>query len=228
MPKTKDGDELKMVVRDTLAQVKVAVNCVFRGTLYGVKPSPLVQAAQEMFTTDIALPVLHTPELYGSKLVAAMDRQHPRDLFDVRLMLDKFGLDADIVNCFVAYLAGHNRPVHEVLFSKSLPEDKLRIVYHNDFEGMTLQPVPFEVLVATQAEMHEMLPVALTDAQRRFLLSLVRLEPDWSLMPYSHLKDLPAIQWKMLNLTKLKKAKPHHFDEQYQMLNDRFNALRDT
>jgi predicted nucleotidyltransferase component of viral defense system len=225
LPKTKDGLELKMVVRDELAQVKVEVNCVFRGTLHEVGPSLLAPTAQEKFTTDVTLPILQTPELYGSKLVAAMDRQHPRDLFDVRLMLDKFGLSADIVSCFVAYLAGHNRPVHEVLFSNPLPEDTLRTTYENEFEGMTMMPVPFEDLVATQKEIHKTLPASLTAAQRRFLLSLVQLEPDWSLMPYPHLKDLPAIQWKLLNLTKLRKSNSQQFEAQFRELNDRFNAL---
>lgn len=31
---------------------------------------------------------------YGSKLVAALDRQHPRDWFDVAVMIDGLGLDA--------------------------------------------------------------------------------------------------------------------------------------
>ncbi len=47
----------------------------------------LTPSAQAMFTSDIQVPVLATEELYGGKLVAALDRQHPRDLFDVQLML---------------------------------------------------------------------------------------------------------------------------------------------
>ena len=223
LPKTKDGHELKMMVRNDRAQVKVEVNCVFRGTLHEVVLSPLVAPAQEMFTTDAMLPVLQMPELYGSKLVAAMDRQHPRDLFDVRLMLDKFGLTDDIANCFVGYLAGHNRPVHEVLFSNLIPENQLRIAFENEFEGMTMKVIPFELLVATQQEMHKILRTALTENMRHFLLSLVQLKPDWSLMPYAHLKELPAVQWKLFNLAKLRQTKPLQFEEQFKQLNERFN-----
>ena len=100
-----------------MAQVKVEVNFVFRGTVLPVQTQPLLASAQALFTTAVDLPVLASAELYGSKLVAAMDRQHPRDVFDVMHMLAQFGWRGDFVDCFVAYLAGHNRPVHEVLFA---------------------------------------------------------------------------------------------------------------
>ncbi len=46
-----------------------------------------------------------------------MDRQHPRDLFDVRGLFERNGLTVEVVECVDRYLAGHNRPAHEVLFS---------------------------------------------------------------------------------------------------------------
>ena len=55
----------------------------------------------------------------AAKLVAAMDRQHPRDLFDVQLMYDRFGLRPDFVECFIVYLAAHNHASdQEVGFSR--------------------------------------------------------------------------------------------------------------
>ena len=81
---TKDGDEIKLFIRRGRNQVKVEVNHVFRGTVLPVETRRLAEEARKLFTTELSVPVLATPELYGSKLVAAMDRQHPRDLFDVR------------------------------------------------------------------------------------------------------------------------------------------------
>ena len=49
------------------------------------------------------------------------------------------------------------------------------------------------------------LPSALTESQRKFLLSLVTGEPDWQLMKCLHLAHLPVIRWKLQNLAKLKK-----------------------
>jgi len=121
LPTTKGGDEVKLIIDGNGVRVKVEVNFVFRGTVLPVVQRPLISTAQNVFTTDITLPVLDTAELYGSKLVAAMDRQHPRDMFDVLKMIERFGWQPSFVDGFVAYLAGHNRPVHEVLFPKTLP-----------------------------------------------------------------------------------------------------------
>jgi predicted nucleotidyltransferase component of viral defense system len=116
LPATKGGDEVKLIIDGNGVRVKVEVNFVFRGTVLPAVQRPLISTAQDLFTTDITLPVLDIAELYGGKLVAAMDRQHPRDMFDVLKMTERFGWQPSFVDCFVAYLAGHNRPVHEVLF----------------------------------------------------------------------------------------------------------------
>jgi predicted nucleotidyltransferase component of viral defense system len=211
LPANTQGDEVKLVVGNDATQVKVEVNFVFRGSVLPVETRSLVATAQDLFTTDVAIPVLATPELYGSKLVAAMDRQHPRDIFDVLHMLDRFGWQEIFVDCFVAYLAGHNRPVHEVLFPKTKP---LEPAFSNEFSGMTREEVSLDALVAAQARLIADLPRQLTERQRSFLLSLVRAEPDWALLPFPHLQELPALKWKMLNLAKLKKSDAKRFRAQ--------------
>jgi hypothetical protein len=138
--------------------------------------------------------VLATAELYGSKLVAAMDRQHPRDIFDVIHMLDHFGWQASFVDCFVAYIAGHNRPVHEVLFPKTKP---LEPAFTNEFAGMTRNTVELSTLEQMQVRLLQELPRQLTPAHRAFLLSLVQGDPAWVLMPMRHLGELPALKWKL-------------------------------
>ena len=193
-------------------KVKIEVNHIFRGTLLPTQKAPLSPAGQNLFTAEIAVPMLATAEIYGSKLVATMDRQHPRDIFDVMKMYEKFGMDATFVDCFVAYLAGHNRPVHEVLFSADAP---LETIYENHFRGMTSKEVSLEVLQQVRADMKRDLPRALTSSHKDFLLSLVKAEPQWALMPFPHLKDLPALKWKLANLAKLKAIKPEVFEQQY-------------
>jgi predicted nucleotidyltransferase component of viral defense system len=211
LPANTQGDEVKLVVGNDATQVKVEVNFVFRGSVLPVETRSLVATAQDLFTTDLAIPVLATPELYGSKLVAAMDRQHPRDIFDVLHMLDRFGWQEIFVDCFVAYLAGHNRPVHEVLFPKTKP---LEPAFSNEFAGMTRDEVSLDALLAAQARLIEGLPRQLTERQRSFLLSLVRAEPDWTLLPLPHLQELPALKRKLLNLAKLKKSDATRFRAQ--------------
>jgi hypothetical protein len=218
----KAGDEAKMFVTHNAVEVKVEVNFVFRGTVLQPILSSLTAAAQALFAANIEVPVLDTPELYGSKLVAAMDRQHPRDLFDVRHMFDRFGLPQDFVNCFVVYLAGHNRPVHEVLFARPQP---LAEMFTSEFVGMTTAPIALEQLEATRVQLFDALPKALTPAHRAFLLSLVKADPDWRQMPYDHLRDLPAIRWKLKNLDKLKKRNPQRFAQQHDELATRLDLV---
>ena len=47
-------------------------------------------AAEEVFGLfDADVPTLYLPDVYAGKLCAALDRQHPRDLFGVKLLLEK-------------------------------------------------------------------------------------------------------------------------------------------
>lgn len=222
VPANAEGDDVKLVVSNEAAQVKVEVNFVFRGTALPVETRSLVAAAQELFTTDLAVPVLATAELYGSKLVAAMDRQHPRDIFDVVHMLEHFGWQQSFVDCFVVYLAGHNRPVHEVLFPKAKP---LEPAFTSEFAGITRDTVELDTLVKMQARLLEELPQLLTPKLRDFLKSLVQGDPAWELMPMPHLRELPALKWKLMNLAKLKRSNAKRFAAQHQLLAERFDQI---
>jgi predicted nucleotidyltransferase component of viral defense system len=90
--KVHGGDEVKLDIFSAEAEVKVEVNFVFRGTVLPVQTCSLSEKTQALFSKNIRIPVLSPSELYGSKLVAAMDRQHPRDLFDVLKMYESHGL----------------------------------------------------------------------------------------------------------------------------------------
>jgi predicted nucleotidyltransferase component of viral defense system len=222
LPANTEGDDVKLAISSGGSQVKVEVNFVFRGTVLPIETRSLVTSAQDLFTTELTVPVLATAELYGSKLVAAMDRQHPRDIFDVMLMLDRFGWQPAFIDCFVAYLAGHNRPVHEVLFPKTKP---LAPAFANEFAGMTRVPVDVGTLGQMQTRLLRELPQQLTPAHRNFLISLVQGDPDWQLMPMSLLRELPALKWKLMNLAKLKKNNPERFVAQNELLATRFDQL---
>ena len=166
--RSKDLAETKLLIENDDSQVKVEVNVVFRGTVLPIERRPLMPKTADMFSAEVSLPVLARAELYGSKLVAAMDRQHPRDLFDVWQMFESGEFTDAAVECFVTYLAGHNRPTHEVLFGN---EKNIEAEYHNNFVGMTTEPVSLETLLAARARLRRELPQRLTAAQRRFLVS---------------------------------------------------------
>jgi predicted nucleotidyltransferase component of viral defense system len=109
------GETKLLVTRDDLS-VKVEVNTVMRGTVHPTQTRGLTTAASDALLADLELPLLSPEDIYGGKLVAAMDRQHPRDLFDVMQLFAHGGIIPEIRRAFVAYLASHNRTLHEVLF----------------------------------------------------------------------------------------------------------------
>lgn len=222
LPTATHGEEVKLFIDAEGVRVKVEANFVFRGTVLPVSRRQLIDSAQELFTTNVEVPVLDTAELYGSKLVAAMDRQHPRDIFDVMKMIERFGWQSAFVDCFVAYLAGHNRPIHEVLFPRKMP---LEPAFTNEFSGMTRDAVALSVLEETQERLMEKLRHLLSVAHREFLLSVVSDEPAWELMPFEHLRQLPAMKWKLLNLRKLKARSAARFAAQREELAASFGAL---
>jgi hypothetical protein len=178
-----------------------------RGSVYEPERRQSRPAVEETFG-DLAAQVLSFEDVYAGKLVAALDRQHPRDLFDVMNLLDGEGLSERLMDAFVAYLGSHSRPMAEVLNAK---EKDLRQVYEREFAAMTAEDVPLDQLLATRARLIDALRAALLPRHRDFLLSLKRLAPDWSLIPVPHLRELPGVQWKLHNLEKFSETQPHRY-----------------
>lgn len=206
-----NAGETKLFVRRDKLEVKVEVNFVLRGTVHPIRSTSLTPKAKQALVADLELPVVSLPDLYGGKLVAAMDRQHPRDLFDVMELFLHGGITPEIRRAFVVYLAGHNRPIHEVLFPG------LRDIsgeYERTFKGMTTEPVEVQALVSARERMVAELQAGLDAAERGFLLSLARNEPNWNLLGIEHLEYLPGIRWKLENLGRLAKASPKKLQEQ--------------
>jgi predicted nucleotidyltransferase component of viral defense system len=217
---SKDLSDTKLLVENEISQVKIEVNTVFRGTVLPVERRALCARTAEQFAAELELPLLASDELYGGKLVAALDRQHPRDLFDVWQLYQSGGLTKDMIDCFVVYLAGHNRPVHEVLFGrdKNITRD-----YNSGFVGMTEVPCDLDTLLETRQRLRQELPARLTPDQRQFLLGLVRGEPDWSLITVPHVAELPALRWKRANLETFRQRRPAVFAQHVEELHAAFS-----
>ncbi|WP_258868132.1 nucleotidyl transferase AbiEii/AbiGii toxin family protein [Alkalilimnicola ehrlichii] len=142
-----EAGETKLLVRRDRIEVKIEANFVLRGTVQPVRQASLAPIARDVLMADLDIPVVSLEDLYGGKLVAALDRQHPRDLFDVMQLFEHEGITPGIRRAFVVYLVSHNRPVHEVLFPQLRD---IRHDYRRNFEGMTAEPVPLDALLATR------------------------------------------------------------------------------
>lgn len=215
------GETKLLVQRDDLV-VKVEVNTVIRGAVRQAQTMALASAARDALMADLELPLLSPEDIYGGKLVAAMDRQHPRDLFDVMELFTHGGITPEIRRAFVVYLASHNRTIHEVLFPTA---KDIRLAYGGSFTGITTEPVTLDVLLETRARLFRELPASLDANEREFLLTLARVEPDWPLLGIPHVEELPAIRWKLQNLENLARASPDRLRALYDALDERLQQL---
>ncbi len=96
------------------------------------------------------VPIVSIPDLYAGKICAALDRQYPRDLFDIHLLYQHEGLTNEIRSAFVVYLASSPRPMHELLSPNSLDQADL---FANAFQGMTRIPIGYNELRAASSRL---------------------------------------------------------------------------
>jgi predicted nucleotidyltransferase component of viral defense system len=214
----KDGEETRLQLTRGNILVKVEVNFVMRGTVNPIAAMPLTQVASDMLLAEVEIPVVSREDVYGGKLVAALDRQHPRDLFDVMQLFEHEGITPGIRRAFVVYLASHNRPIHEVLYPAIRD---IQFEYDNHFDGMTEQKVPIEALLAARERLLTEIHSSLDADEKAFLISLAAARPEWGKLGIPHLAQLPAIRWKLGHLQKLKEADPAKFQAQSQELQTR-------
>jgi predicted nucleotidyltransferase component of viral defense system len=179
------------------AQIKIEVNLVLRGAVYPPTTRNLCVLAQETFESFASISCLSLDDLYGGKICAALDRQHPRDLFDVHLLLENEGLTEGIRKAFIVYLASHPRPMNELLNPnwKDIHE-----TFERDFVGMTEGKITLEDLVAAREEIHRRILTDLTQSDKHFLISMKEGAPDWDAVGVPGIENLPGLTWKLKNI----------------------------
>lgn len=209
------GQEAKLICRWQNATVKVEVNTIIRGHLWPTRQLPLAQATQNEFKMFVATTVVSDAELFGGKICAAPDRQHPRDLFDVQQLFDHQGLNEEIRLGFLASLLSHSRPLHELL--RPQLQDQ-RILFETQFAGMTAIPYSYGDFEATRERLVREIHATLKDDDRALLLSVKSGQPDWSLFPIASLENMPAVQWKLTNIQRLLKKDAQKHAEQLRGL----------
>jgi len=207
-----DLGETGLLVSDGLAQVKVETNVVFRGTLLPPVVRPLSDGAADWLRAEAPATVVDRAEVFAGKFMAALDRQHPRDLYDVWRLYERRAFESEMLSAFVVYLCGHNRPAYEVLDS---PERVFAEDYERALVGMIRGEVPsLDALLASRARLRRDIIQGLTDSHRAFLVGFFNCEPDWSLLQYPHANELPALAWKLRNLEVFRTKRPAEFARQ--------------
>lgn len=194
----------KLIISNGNSLVKIEPNLILRGSCYPPVYKALCKKASEVFKMEMKIRILSLADLYGGKICAALDRQHPRDLFDIKLLFESGNLNESIRQAFVIYLASHNRPMSELLSPNFMD---FRQLFENEFKGMTSMDVSYAELEKTRQDLVSLLHKQLSSNEREFLLSVKMGIPDFSLLPISGLENFPAIKWKIQNILKMKPKK---------------------
>lgn len=205
-------DVCKLYITENDVLIKIEVNMIGRGLLSEPVTMPLCDQAQELFDVFCAMPIVPMAQLYGGKLCAALDRQHPRDLFDVKLLLEEQGFTEEIKQGLILGLISSSRPTYEMLDPHMQDQQS---AYENQFTGMTDIPFSYNDYEVTRDNIIRIIRDSLTEKDKTFLLSFNRLEPDWSIYDYQR---FPSVKWKQLNLEKFKKDNPDEWKEQVKKL----------
>lgn len=208
-------DTGKLQISANKVDVKLEVNLVNRGAIEEPKEMPLCEKAQTSFEAFCSIPVVPIGQLFGGKIVAALDRQHPRDLFDVKYLLEKEGFSPEIKEGFLLCLLCSDRPINEVIRPNFQDQ---RSALENHFPGMSDEPFSYEEFESVREKLIATIHGKLTDKDKEFLLSVKNGVPDWSVYDFQR---FPSVNWKLQNIQKLKDKNPDKHKGQYNALRDK-------
>lgn len=217
-----DGQEAKLTCQTAKAQIKVEVNTTIRGSLLPPRMMDIADTVESEFERFMSVNVVSHAELFGGKICAALDRQHPRDLFDVHHMLENEGLTDEIRMGFMASLLSHSRPIHEMIRPNFQDQ---RMLFETQFAGMAFTPFSYADFEATRERLVKEINDGWSDNDRAFLISFKQGTPDWSLFPLENLPHMPAVQWKLMNIQKLISQNPEKHVDQLNTLKKRLTEL---
>ena len=208
----------KLLISSQGVDIKLEVNLVGRGVIDTPNKMPLCDKAQNDYDAFCAIQVVPIGQLYGGKICAALDRQHPRDLFDIKFLLENEGFSEDIKKGFLFCLLCIDRPINEVIRPNFQDQ---RLAMANQFEGMSAEIFSYEDFEITREKLVQIIHANLTQVDKNFLLSVKNLTPDWSVYDF---EKFPAVQWKMRNLQILKDKNSQKHREQYDALKEKLDG----
>jgi hypothetical protein len=199
-----ESNATRLIVSRPGARVQIETTPVMRGTVHPVRVMKVRPRVETAFGFA-QMQVLDFADLYAGKLAAALSRQHPRDWFDVGLLLDSGGLDAHLWRTFMVYLVASPKPAAEML-APGEPND-FATAFRTQFAGMTEQPVTAEELLAVRTRFLALRATLMDRAACDFLLSMEREAPDFNLISLPSAAQLPAVRWKLQNMARRTAAK---------------------
>lgn len=218
-PGAPQDEGLRLLIRLGECRIKLELSPVLRGTVWPVEIREIGKKAEELFGYA-EMKVVSEADLYAGKICAALDRQHPRDLFDIKMFFEREGrqFSRKITKTFIVYLISHSRPIAELL----APNRKnITGIFEQEFAAMTTEPVLLEELLQTREDLISTVHTSFTANDRAFLRSFKSKSPDWSLLDLKDIEILPAVRWKLINLERMSENK-------HQMALEKLNSILDN
>ncbi len=148
--------------------VKIEVSGTKRGLIEPTLIKPLCDAAQNEFETANKARIVSISQLYGGKITAALDRQHPRDLFDVKLMFDFITNFDQVKRGFLYCLLGGDRPIIESLQPNRVDHQETLL---KQFAGMTKIPFSYNDYGETREKLIDFINSNLSLQDKEFLIA---------------------------------------------------------
>lgn len=211
--------EKKIICSNKNAKIKIEPNYIIRGCIEKPEILEVCENVEDEFGYA-QIQVVSKKELYGGKICAALDRQHPRDLFDIKELIEKDEINEELIKGFIAMLLSHDKPLHETLN----PNIKNQIeVFEKQFQGMTNKNFSYIEHEQTLNNLINIIKEKIFP-YKQHLLDFVSLKGDLGNFKINNLEKLPAIKWKIKNLQKLQSMNIKKFEEQYNQLYKYFEA----
>jgi predicted nucleotidyltransferase component of viral defense system len=200
MSRSKNANVYKLFVAGKQSAIKIEPNELLRGSVKEPLVMNVNRAVSDMFNLYPEAQILGYPDLFGGKICAALDRQHPRDFFDILMMFENNLFSEEVKKVFLVYLLQTNRPIAELLEPTSID---FKNIYEDEFLGMIREAISLDQLYETRERLINEIKGGLSTEEKEFLLSFKLGEPSWEKIGIGDFSHLPGIKWKLLNIRKM-------------------------
>jgi predicted nucleotidyltransferase component of viral defense system len=202
--KSANANVYKLIISGKQGSIKIEPNELLRGSIRQPSLMNINKDVAGLFNFYPEAQILSTADLFGGKICASLDRQHPRDLFDIHMMFKNNLFSDEVRRVFLVYLIQSNRPIAELLAPNKIDFSQ---IYEGEFKGMVKEIISLGELTEVREQLISTIKNELTNEEKKFLLSVKRGEPEWEKLGIGDFSHLPGVKWKILNINKMGKGK---------------------
>ena len=200
-------NKMKLLIDTEDIKIKIEPNLIIRGTINNLMQKELTQTAQNILELNTKMDCLGPEEIIGGKIIACLDRQHPRDIFDIIRIMKLHNIKTQVfMDTIFFYLLQSNRPISELLNPNKKEISKL---YENQFVGLTDLEVSLDLLLKTRDELISFMQTEFLNKYKDHIITFIQSKGELS-KAYKHFSRFPGIKWKIINLNQMNMSKLHN------------------